>query len=111
MLQCSRCTSSITTTNRATNGHRFVFHSSEVSGSERYHIKNELGVIPFDPLPPQNMAYDEDLPFPRASSPAYHTEYLPTPPLEFASSAYAASRQQSPDAVSIAYHANTFTLT
>ncbi|EIW82805.1 hypothetical protein CONPUDRAFT_88867 [Coniophora puteana RWD-64-598 SS2] len=49
---CARCTSSITATNRATNGHRFVFHSSEVTPSERHHVPGEPGVIPVDaPLP------------------------------------------------------------
>jgi hypothetical protein len=47
--QCSRCTSSISATNRATNGHRFVFHSSEVVGMERHYIQDEPGVIPFEP--------------------------------------------------------------
>ena len=47
ILQCSRCTSSLSETNRATNGHRFVFQSSEVLGTERHYIPNENGIIPF----------------------------------------------------------------
>ena len=47
ILQCSRCTSSLSETNRATNGHRFVFQSSEVLGTERHYIPNEKGIIPF----------------------------------------------------------------
>jgi hypothetical protein len=51
--QCSRCTSSISATNRATNGHRFVFHSTEIIASERYHILDEPGVLPLEyPAPP-----------------------------------------------------------
>ncbi|OJA17836.1 hypothetical protein AZE42_03324 [Rhizopogon vesiculosus] len=48
VIPCSRCTSSITATNRATNGHRFVFHSTEIIASERYHIPDEPGVIPVE---------------------------------------------------------------
>lgn len=52
MPKCTRCTSSITATNRATNGHRFVFHSSEIVGTERHYIEDEPGVIPYDPYIP-----------------------------------------------------------
>ena len=38
--------------NRSTNGHRFVFHSFEVTASERYYISGEPGVIPYHPPPP-----------------------------------------------------------
>ncbi|KAF9650897.1 hypothetical protein BDM02DRAFT_3111466 [Thelephora ganbajun] len=38
--------------NRSTNGHRFVFHSSEVTASERYYVAGEPGVIPYHPPPP-----------------------------------------------------------
>jgi hypothetical protein len=38
--------------NRSTNGHRFVFHSFEVTASERYYIAGEPGVIPYHPPPP-----------------------------------------------------------
>ena len=47
ILQCSRCTSSLSETNRATNGHRVVFQSSEVLGTERHYIPNEKGIITF----------------------------------------------------------------
>ncbi|KAG0706083.1 hypothetical protein DFH29DRAFT_980574 [Suillus ampliporus] len=62
VIPCSRCTSSITANNRATNGHRFVFHSSEIIASERYHIPDEPGVFPIEftaPLspPPLTSAY------------------------------------------------------
>ncbi|KAF4599773.1 hypothetical protein EYR40_006874 [Pleurotus pulmonarius] len=52
VIPCTRCTSSITATNRATNGHRFVFHSSEIVGTERHYIEDEPGVIPYDPYIP-----------------------------------------------------------
>ncbi|KAL1695428.1 hypothetical protein GGG16DRAFT_121651 [Schizophyllum commune] len=51
VIPCSRCTSSITANNRATNGHRFVFHSMEVVGSERHYVQDEPGVVPYDPIP------------------------------------------------------------
>jgi hypothetical protein len=48
ILQCSRCTFSLSETNRATNGHRFVFQSTEVLSTERRYVPNEKGIIPFD---------------------------------------------------------------
>ncbi|KAG5649760.1 hypothetical protein H0H81_002145 [Sphagnurus paluster] len=102
---CTRCTSSITATNRATNGHRFVFHSSEIIATERVYVSEEPGVIPYDPvaitLGPESSILPP-FPFPtpsssteprylidnaqysRSSSPAPMSDYLPTPPLEFA---------------------------
>jgi len=38
--------------NRSTNGHRFVFHSFEISASERHYVVGEPGVIPYHPPPP-----------------------------------------------------------
>ena len=38
--------------NRSTNGHRFVFHSFEVTVSERHYVAGEPGVIPYHPPPP-----------------------------------------------------------
>ncbi|KAF8842993.1 hypothetical protein BDN67DRAFT_898005 [Paxillus ammoniavirescens] len=52
VIPCSRCTSSITATNRATNGHRFVFHSNEIIASERHHVPDEPGVFPIERLTP-----------------------------------------------------------
>ncbi|TFK90388.1 hypothetical protein K466DRAFT_484852 [Polyporus arcularius HHB13444] len=49
---CQRCTSSITVNNRATNGHRFVFYSSEITACERHYVRGERGVHPFHPPPP-----------------------------------------------------------
>ncbi|KAI0768736.1 hypothetical protein BD413DRAFT_605207 [Trametes elegans] len=49
---CVRCTSSITVNNRATNGHRFVFYSSEITAAERLYVPGESGVHPFHPPPP-----------------------------------------------------------
>ncbi|KAI0644571.1 hypothetical protein C8Q79DRAFT_781034 [Trametes meyenii] len=48
---CQRCTSSITANNRATNGHRFVFYSSEITAGERHYVPGERGVSPFHPPP------------------------------------------------------------
>ncbi|KAF8967842.1 hypothetical protein BDZ97DRAFT_1916427 [Flammula alnicola] len=98
VIPCSRCTSSISATNRATNGHRFVFHSNEVVGTERHYIHDEPGVIPFDPplvVSPPVLQYVEypappfsphssQSPNQRESSPVFRADYLPTPPLEFA---------------------------
>lgn len=40
-------------TNRATNGHRFVFHSAEVNASERHYIPDEPGINPEESIPVQ----------------------------------------------------------
>ncbi|KAH8828179.1 FAM72 protein-domain-containing protein [Flagelloscypha sp. PMI_526] len=50
VIPCVRCTSSISASNRTTNGHRFVFHASEVTGTERHYILDEPGIVPVDPL-------------------------------------------------------------
>ncbi|KAJ3851263.1 hypothetical protein EV368DRAFT_74691 [Lentinula lateritia] len=88
VIPCIRCTSSISANNRATNGHRFVFHSSEVVGTERHYVPNEPGVMPFETVPVSihpllHMHYPAHR---REVSPP-HTqispnEYLPTPPLD-----------------------------
>ncbi|KIK40447.1 hypothetical protein CY34DRAFT_807185 [Suillus luteus UH-Slu-Lm8-n1] len=96
VIPCSRCTSSITATNRATNGHRFVFHSSEILASERYHIPDEPGVIPVEftaPIspPPLTSAYSA---LPSVDGPASYRRILhpfpsqpsPSPTLSHASS-------------------------
>ncbi|KAI0829904.1 hypothetical protein BC628DRAFT_1408677 [Trametes gibbosa] len=46
---CQRCTSSITANNRATNGHRFVFYSSEITACKRHYVPGEPGVSPRQP--------------------------------------------------------------
>ncbi|EED77529.1 predicted protein [Postia placenta Mad-698-R] len=46
---CRRCTSSISVSNRTTNGHRFVFYSAEVAAEERHYVAGKRGVIPFHP--------------------------------------------------------------
>ena len=51
--QCARCTNSTTTTNRGTNGHRFVFHSSQVKASERHYIPDEPGIHTEEAIPVQ----------------------------------------------------------
>ena len=45
VVPCIRCTSSTAGTNRTTNGHRFVFYSSEIVASERHHIAGESGIV------------------------------------------------------------------
>ncbi|EIN11779.1 hypothetical protein PUNSTDRAFT_61819, partial [Punctularia strigosozonata HHB-11173 SS5] len=55
VVPCARCTQSIGANNRATNGHRFVFHSSEISVCERHYIADEPGVHPaYTPQPAQS---------------------------------------------------------
>ncbi|KAI0633706.1 hypothetical protein C8Q77DRAFT_1042139, partial [Trametes polyzona] len=49
---CQRCTSSITANNRATNGHRFVFYSSEITACKRHYVPGEPGVSAFHPQAP-----------------------------------------------------------
>lgn len=121
--QCVRCTSSISANNRATNGHRFVFHSSEVIGTERHYVKGENGVNPIEPpqmiintptvpsmqsstpgyssqYPPSNLPpyspRPSETPRERQSSSIARSDYLPTPPLEFASTAFLTSRYEYP---------------
>ncbi|KAJ7680436.1 FAM72 protein-domain-containing protein [Mycena polygramma] len=98
---CTRCTSSISTTNRATNGHRFVFHSSEIKGTERLYITDEPGVIQAEAPPPAPIlpvysasALHNGLHHRLDSPPVFYSrhhstlavaarpEYLPTPPLD-----------------------------
>jgi hypothetical protein len=45
VVPCIRCTSSTTVNNRTTNGHRFVFYSSEITASERHHVPGESGIV------------------------------------------------------------------
>lgn len=86
--KCIRCTSSISANNRATNGHRFVFHSSEVVGTERHYVPNEPGVIPFETVPVAiHPLFHMHYPAHRREVSPPHThispnEYLPTPPLD-----------------------------
>lgn len=120
VIPCSRCTSSITATNRATNGHRFVFHASEISGTERHYIPDEPGVIPFDPpliaVPASPMVSTSQplvYPTPYMTSresyfsrhfqtahpsgpftPSVQSDFLPTPPLEFAHPVIASMHQE-----------------
>ncbi|KAK0241716.1 hypothetical protein EDD85DRAFT_412192 [Armillaria nabsnona] len=96
VIPCNRCTSSITSSNRATNGHRFVFHSSEIIGTERHYILDEPGVLPYEhPYPPVSSLVSLVYPphHPGAmhsrlfnphyqSSPAHRPENLPTPPAD-----------------------------
>lgn len=87
------------TSSRSTNGHRFVFHSGEIVGTERYYIPSEPGVMPYEPIPrlplPVSMPLASQIlsDFPhhngdyadwrsRQQNSASSTRYLPTPPLE-----------------------------
>jgi len=102
----------MTATNRATNGHRFVFHSSEIIATERHYIADEPGVIPHDPIaipvcpesstsqfgyPPVHATHpDPHYAFrSRSSSPAPLSDYLPTPPLELADPSLASTHLDS----------------
>jgi hypothetical protein len=86
--------------NRSTNGHRFVFHSFEVTASERYYVAGEPGVIPYHPPPPPLCPAVRLMPGSAYLSPVsingqpfrsgeYHSgqngqysEHLPTPPVD-----------------------------
>ena len=74
---CHRCMSSITATNRSTNGHRFVFYSSEIVASERHYIPGESGVRPYYqpiPSPPVSMSSSQ---LPSVIPPSLGGNYLP----------------------------------
>lgn len=111
--QCTRCTSSISATNRATNGHRFVFHSTEVVGIERHYIQDEPGVIPYEPTgvvlgPPEGPVTPRDIhvslprPHHRTSSP--NLDSIPPPTLEQANPLIAATTLASSDPSSSNYY-------
>lgn len=51
LFKCTRCTTSVSANHRHTNGHRFVFHSNEVVGTERLYVPDEPGVIPWETSP------------------------------------------------------------
>ncbi|KIM40193.1 hypothetical protein M413DRAFT_173673 [Hebeloma cylindrosporum] len=113
VVPCVRCTSSMSASNRATNGHRFVFHSNEVSGTERHYVQDEPGVVPFElpfPTPPNPQYILHPSPHQSTyplqtqaslsagpSSPPFRADYLPTPPLEFASPEFLSPRHRSHD--------------
>ncbi|KAF8638032.1 hypothetical protein AX16_010664 [Volvariella volvacea WC 439] len=125
VIPCARCTSSITATNRATNGHRFVFHSSEIIGTERRYVQDEPGVIPFEPplptptqsplSPASSQYHSPTYPQPgenhsplvphlstpptenRRAPPSPPSDYLPTPPLEYADIAFASTTSRAQD--------------
>ncbi|KAJ6500001.1 FAM72 protein-domain-containing protein [Mycena vitilis] len=119
---CTRCTSSISTTNRATNGHRFVFHSSEIKGTERLYITDEPGVIQAEPPPPAPIlpvysasALHNGLHHRLDSPPVFYShhhstlavaarpEYLPTPPLDTEDVSPNSSNPPSPTAPSFPF--------
>ncbi|XP_006461180.1 hypothetical protein AGABI2DRAFT_221752 [Agaricus bisporus var. bisporus H97] len=104
VIPCTRCTSSISATNRATNGHRFVFHSTEVVGVERHYIQDEPGVIPYEPTGvvvgsaegatnPRDIHVSLPRPHHRANSP--NLDSIPPPTLEQANPLIAASLDSS----------------
>ncbi|KAJ8076550.1 hypothetical protein PM082_000973 [Marasmius tenuissimus] len=127
VIPCIRCTSSITATNRATNGHRFVFHSSEVTGTERHYIPDEPGIMPFDQFydepttatsPPSLDSMDYSQPTSPYQYPyeehttrfnlgtlaqSHPSEYLPTPPIDLADLSPASSTTSSPIAGSFPF--------
>ncbi|KAJ7594423.1 FAM72 protein-domain-containing protein [Mycena floridula] len=86
VIPCSRCTSSITSTNRATNGHRFVFHSTEIQGTERLYIEQEPGILPYEPAAapaPFHPAREGYLHYFGTQVPSTtRPGFLPTPPLD-----------------------------
>ncbi|VDB96195.1 unnamed protein product [Peniophora sp. CBMAI 1063] len=65
VIPCSRCTSSVAGNNRATNGHRFVFHSAEITAHERHYIPHEPGVLPQYAPRPRTSTPPVDQPGPR----------------------------------------------
>lgn len=94
VFPCARCTSSISATNRVTNGHRFVFHSSELVASERHYAPGEPGILPAytrssSSSPPSSLSPRSFLPgtpdaasprLPSTTSPALTSAYSTMPP-------------------------------
>ncbi|KAF7306148.1 hypothetical protein HMN09_00770100 [Mycena chlorophos] len=81
---CARCSASISSSSRSTNGHRFVFHSTEIVGTERHYIDQEPGVIAYRPT--SNAVYYRRPPFSldhsHALADASRPGYLVSPPLD-----------------------------
>ncbi|KAJ6587032.1 hypothetical protein DFH09DRAFT_1142357 [Mycena vulgaris] len=118
VIPCARCTSSISTTNRATNGHRFVFHSEKILGMERHYIPDEAGVVLSDMTPalppaPALPSYTASAlhsglhHYPSAFHP-HHSQslaaaYLPTPPPDIEDGSPASSNSASPTAPSFPF--------
>ncbi|KAJ7647224.1 FAM72 protein-domain-containing protein [Roridomyces roridus] len=116
VIPCARCTSSISTNpNRTTNGHRFVFHSSEISGTERHYITDEPGVAEAAPFPIYSASalHNGLLRNPPAfharqsQTAASHPEYLPTPPLDMED---ISSTSSSPTPSSFPFHQDTLAM-
>jgi len=89
VFPCARCTSSISATNRVTNGHRFVFHSSELVASERHYTPGEPGILPaYTGSSPSSLSSRSFLPgtpdssvhSPSTTSPALSSAYSTMPP-------------------------------
>ncbi|KAI0063567.1 hypothetical protein BV25DRAFT_1802024 [Artomyces pyxidatus] len=80
VIPCTRCMSTMSATNRTTNGHRFVFHSSEVVASERHYTAREPGILPLytDPHHAQPASFLPSPPAPTPASPGSPS----MPPLE-----------------------------
>ncbi|CAK5281750.1 unnamed protein product [Mycena citricolor] len=90
VIPCARCTSSVSASSRATNGHRFVFHASEIRETERHYIENEAGVVAStdhvlvgeSPIISQSQAPRHENPVRSSAVTSGGPEYLPTPPLD-----------------------------
>ncbi|TFY64603.1 hypothetical protein EVG20_g5889 [Dentipellis fragilis] len=108
VIPCARCTSSISATNRSTNGHRFVFHSSEISASERHYVPGEPGVLPvYTQLPPPaQLPLQPPSAFSSATtlpSPSTSGSSIPSSPISFlpdSSSAASHARYRTPPSTS-----------
>ena len=120
-IPCSRCTSSTYTSPQAfpphphasgnfhlhpaalrptrpriTNGHRFVFHSSQVVGEERLYIEEEPGIIEVDdnPTSEESLHFETPSNISRTSSPSAISPHLalqpefPPPPLSMNSTTF-----------------------
>ncbi|KAG6845901.1 hypothetical protein H0H87_000707 [Tephrocybe sp. NHM501043] len=88
-MKCMQCTSPTTSSNRATNGHRFVFHSNEVVATARRWIADEPGINPYNQVSLVNQSPQSLYPGrhdyqSRSPSPGQTSEYLSTPSLELA---------------------------
>ncbi|KAI9509152.1 FAM72 protein-domain-containing protein [Russula earlei] len=83
---CARCTTSSSAMNRVTNGHRFVFHSSELMASERRYMPGERGILPAyaetsSSSPTSSRSLVPSTPDSSTASPTLTSSYSTTPPL------------------------------
>ncbi|KAI0689956.1 hypothetical protein BC835DRAFT_1418116 [Cytidiella melzeri] len=79
VVPCVRCTSSMTVTNRSTNGHRFVFYSKEIVATQRHYVAEEIGIV--SPAFSPRLVLSPTHPSPSTASPPSEEAHRSSPTL------------------------------